>query len=183
MLDASISPDIAVCSQAFDEPSRCLFDGAAYEELADVGPWLIELRRYGDAFDWFVGDGWGKNWGIVIQTRLPLARLKTHLKKFIKVEDDDDGQTYFFKFYRPEHLKNFLPEFDPDQQQRFMQGIDAVLAEQTRAPQMLERYAMDPRTGIVMATHDLVATRMPLRIQPPDPAEVELLLAALGNAE
>lgn len=182
LLDASISPDISICAEAFPETARCLFDGAAFEELAEVGPWLIELKRFGDAFDWFVDDGWGNNWGIVIQTRLPMAKLKTHLKKFIKVQDED-GETYFFKFYRPQHLNVYLPDFDTDQKARFLQGIDAILAERHGERTELLRHVLHPEKGFGTTSHDLVEMGLPLRIQPPSEDDVEALLAQAAEME
>ena len=88
LLDASQSADIPICLEGFSDPARCLFDGAAYDDMAEVAPWLVELTRYSDAWDWFVEEGYGQNWGILIHSRLELPRLKTHLKKFLKIEDE-----------------------------------------------------------------------------------------------
>ena len=176
LLDASRSPDIPVLAEAFAEEARCLFDGQAFDDLGDVGPWLIELRRHGNAFDWFVEDGWGNDWGIVIQTRLTLARLKVHLKKFIRVEDEA-GEVYFFKFYRPRHLNTYLPLFDADQLARFMGPIRAIHAEREGDATILLRHRLEEDGALSTAPADLIANGMPLRIQPPDPAEVEALLA------
>lgn len=128
LLDASQSPDIPICLEGFSDPARCLFDGAAYEDMAEVAPWLVELTRYSDAWDWFVEEGYGQNWGILIHSRLELPRLKTHLKKFLKIEDED-GERYFFKYYRPEHFNRYAPGFDDAQRAAFWRGIEAVCAE------------------------------------------------------
>ena len=178
LLDGSINPDIAICAANFDEPARCLFAGAAGEELGDVGPWLVELKRYGGAWDWYVEDGWGNNWGILIHTRMTLAKLKTHLKKFIKVEDED-GETFFFKYYRPEHLNTFLPEFDPDQQARFFKDIAAFFGEQHGTPETILRHRLVEGEGLVTRKADLVQVGLPLRPQPPSDEEVDAILADL----
>ena len=176
LLDASISPDIPICVEAFPETARCLFDGAAFEELADVGPWLVELRRYGDAWDWFVADGYGQNWGIILQSRLPLMKLKTQLKKFIKIADEE-GNTYFFKYYRPQHLNAYLPGFDQDQRTSFLRGIDAIWAETHQSPETLLHYSLAPDGSLITQSNDLVATGMPLRIQPPSEEDMNIWLA------
>lgn len=175
LLDASISPDIPICVEAFPEQARCLFDGAAFEDLAEVGPWLVELRRYGSAWDWYVADGYGHNWGIIVHTRLPLMKLKTQLKKFIKIQDEE-GQTYFFKFYRPQHLNAYLPSFDDDQRSRFLRGVDAMWAETHGAPEQLLSYALDGSGQLTTQAHNLVETGMPMRIQPPTPEEADAIL-------
>ena len=177
LLDASASPDIAVCIEAFDSPARCLFDGAAFEELAEVGPWLVELRRYADAWDWFVEDGYGNNWGIIIFSRLELMRLKVQMKKFIKIEDED-GATHFFKFYRPRHFNTYIPAFDPAQMTSFARGVTGFMAEDGIDRHTLRRHV--PKDGVLQTDLiDLVALGEPRRIQPPSPDEAQALIASV----
>lgn len=128
LIDAACSPDIHVTLDAFPEHARCLFDGEVGGDLAEVGPWLAELRPYGDLWDWFVDECWGRNRGVIIHSRLEFHRLKAHLKKFLMVERED-GEKNFFKYYRPRHLNTFLPLFDLGQRQKFMRGIDAWFTE------------------------------------------------------
>lgn len=181
LLDASCSPDIAICAEAFPESARCLFDGQALDDMGDVGPWLIELRRFGDAWDWFVEDGYGQNWGVVIHARVPMARLKTHLKKFLKVETED-GEAYFFKFYRPEHFNTYIPVLDPPQRERFMQVIETVFAETPGAPDTLLRHDRGRDGGMITKPQDLQAIGMPLRIMPASPDDAAVLLAKVADA-
>lgn len=176
LLDASASPDIAICAEGFSEPARCLFDGQAFEDLGDAGPWLIELRRYGDAWDWFVEDGYGQNWGIILHSRLAMMRLKTHLKKFLEVEDED-GEVFFFKYYRPEHFNTYIPVLDFEQRAKIMQGFEAVFAEQTGDANILLRHVRGRQEGMLTTPQDLQKIGMPLRIQPADPAAAAAILA------
>lgn len=179
LLDASIDPDIAVCIEAFDSPSRCLFDGAAFEELSDVGPWLVELKRYADAWDWFVEDGYGNNWGIIIHSRLELMRLKVQMKKFIKIEDED-GETHFFKFYRPQHFNTYVPAFNDDQLTSFARGIRTFFAEVEDQQNVLMRHVAT--NGRLQSHHiDVVALGEPLLITPPSPEDAAALIAKAMN--
>lgn len=136
LLDASQSPDIPICLEGFSDLVRCLFDGAAYEDMAEVAPWLVELTRYSDAWDWFAEDGYGQNWGILIHARLELPRLKTHLKKFLKIKDEDCER------YRPEHFNRYAPGFDGVQRSAFWRGIEAVYAESKGYMTMLLRHRL-----------------------------------------
>lgn len=128
LLDASCDPLIATTLDAFPDPTRCLFDGALGEDLREVAPWLAEPARYGRLWDWYVEEGWGRNWGVILLTAAPLPRMKAHLKKFLMVERDS-GARNFFKFYRPAHLNAYLPAFEDPQRARFMRGIHAWIAE------------------------------------------------------
>lgn len=177
LVDASCDPLIPIHADSFNEETRCLFDGKAFEDLAEVAPWLISLQRYGGAWDWFVDEGWGNNWGIVVLSRLPLPKLKSHFKKFIKAEDEN-GEVYFFKFYRPEHLNTYLPVFDADQRARFLRGIDGVLTEiDGGAGALVQRVAPDATLDSV--TVDLVTMGTPLLPQPPSEEEVEAYVAEM----
>ncbi|MCK0122692.1 DUF4123 domain-containing protein [Loktanella sp. F6476L] len=176
MLDASVDPDIAVCLQAFDSPARCLFDGAAFEELSEVGPWVVEITRYSDAWDWFVEDGFGNSWGIVIHSRLELMRLKVQMKKFIKITDDT-GETYFFKFYRPEHFNTYIPAFDAAQLTKFTKGVETFFAEKNDDPKIL--MAHQPVDDQLLTKEvDLFAVGEPLLIKPPSPEEAQAWIDA-----
>lgn len=145
LLDASRSPDIHVYLDAFPDPAVCLFGGNLGEDTGAVAPWLAAPSRYGDMFDWFAEDGWGHDWGVLIQSRLPMPRLKAHLKKFLMVQLES-GQRHFFKFYRPRHLASFLPLFEPANLAHFMRGIDGYLSEMPNNPDMALIHRLD-QTG------------------------------------
>ena len=163
LLDASQSADIAICLEGFSDPARCLFDGAAYEDMAEAAPWLVELTRYCDAWDWFVEDGYGQNWGILIHSRLELPRLKTHLKKFLKIEDED-GERYFFKYYRPAHFNRYAPGFDDILRAAFWRGIEAVYAERKTEASLLLRHGLDVHGKYQCQQVDVMAIGKPLLI-------------------
>ena len=163
LLDASQSPDIPILLEGFSDPARCLFDGAAYEDMAEAAPWLVELTRHSDAWDWFVEEGYGRNWGILIHSRLELPRLKTHLKKFLKIEDED-GERYFFKYYRPEHFNRYAPGFDDVQRAAFWRGIEAVYAESKSDATVLMRHGLNTGDRHENRPLDVVEAGRPLLI-------------------
>lgn len=154
LLDASSSPEIHVYLDAFPDPATCLFGGELGENAGEVAPWLAAPSRYGDMFDWFAEEGWGKNWGVLIQSRLPMAKLKTHLKKFLMVELES-GEKNFFKFYRPRHLATFMPLLEGADLQRFMKGIDAYLIETPNDAMQAVRYSMNEDGALLTRREDL----------------------------
>lgn len=182
LLDASQSSDIPVCLEGFNDPACCLFDGEAGDELGEVAPWLVEITRYSDAWDWFVEDGYGNNWGIIVHSRLGLFRLKTQLKKFLEIEDED-GEIYFFKYYRPEHLNAYLPIFDEQQRLSFMKGVEAIYAEYRADTNMLVRHMLKDDKSLSSGQANIFETGDPYRIQPASPDEAEQWIkAAQENA-
>ena len=180
LLDASQSSDIPICLEGFSNPARCLFDGEAFEDLAEVAPWLVELTRYSDVWDWFVEDGYGNNWGILIHSRLELPRLKTQLKKYLKI-DDGEGDVYYFKYYRPEHLNTYLPQFRGDELVRFMKGIEAFYTEDQEDTHKLWQHRLNEEDKLKRGTADLIKTGDPLRIQPASPEDADALIKAVKD--
>lgn len=153
LLDAAADPAISVYLDAFPEPARCLFDGAVADDLAEVGPWLAEPTRHGDLWDWFLAEGWGRNWGVIARSTLPAPRLKQHLKKFLRVEREN-GERNYFKFYRPQHLAAYLPGFDGIQTAQFMRGIDAWIVE-ADGGRAVRRLALDDHGALWQGTDRL----------------------------
>lgn len=176
LLDASQSADIPICLEGFSNPARCLFDGAAYEDMAEVAPWLVELTRYSDVWDWFVEEGFGRNWGILIHSRLELPRLKTHLKKFLKIEDED-GERYFFKYYRPEHFNRYVPSFDDAQSAAFWRGIEAVYAESKGDATVLMRHGLNTGGQHESGALGVLEAGRPLLIRTADLSDNPTILA------
>lgn len=155
LLDAAASPEIATYAEAFPEPARCLFDGAAYDDLAEVAPWLIQIEPFGDVLDWYLDKGWGQNWGVFVQTALPLARLKTRLKSHLFVSSEQDGKM-FFKFYRPRSLRDYLPAFEPEQLKNFFFKLETYVIEGTEVNEAI-RLACDAEGALSRDLVDLQA--------------------------
>jgi hypothetical protein len=83
LLDAAADPSIHVHLSAFPEPARCLFDGETGEALCDVGPWLAEPARHGDLWDWFLQEGWGNDWGVVVRIRTKHLKVRSPQVDFL----------------------------------------------------------------------------------------------------
>lgn len=95
-----------------DMASRCLFRGSAYHELADVAPWLVQLKS---------GDGlarklftaadppqglWNLEAAVFFRSPITFDRLWAHLRRFTRLRDDD-GSWFYFRFWEPEVLRCF----------------------------------------------------------------------------
>lgn len=142
LLDGAQDPSIHIYLQGFPEPARCLFDGEPGEDLAEVAPWLVELSEHGQALDWIAREGVGNDWGIFILSKMTLPRLKARLKQVLKVETDD-GKSYYFKYYRPRHLNDYLPIMEGDQLRQMFAGAEAFLAEDRYEPGLMFVHRLD----------------------------------------
>ena len=85
--------------------------------------------------------------------------------------------TYFFKYYRPQHLNTYLPTFDETQRSSFLRGITAIFAETHGDYKLLQRHKLRSDGSLQSRHVDLIEAGMPLRIQPPSEEDVALLLA------
>ncbi|MFD1796746.1 DUF4123 domain-containing protein [Paracoccus aurantiacus] len=83
---------------------RCLFKGAAYDELKNVAPWIVRLEE-GNAFtrNLFTRSDahwhhWDKEPGICVRSRGTLDDMWKHFRKFTRVQDED-GNWLYWRFW------------------------------------------------------------------------------------
>jgi len=96
---------------------ECLFQGAAVGDLADVAPYLVELRE-GETFtrnlftqsdaDWHL---WEDEVGIFIRSYATLDVLRAHLRKYTRIQDLT-GKWFFFRFWEGAYLDEVLRSSD-----------------------------------------------------------------------
>lgn len=113
LLDAAKITHLPEMLGASDLEHRCLFKGAAYEELKDVAPWLVRLEEGNDftrnlftagSAPWHL---WEHEAGVYIRSRASLEELWKHFRKFTKVRDLDD-KWFYFRFWEPETTSWYL---------------------------------------------------------------------------
>ncbi len=104
LVDAAKITNAVQLIEASDLPYRCLFTGDAFDELADVAPWLIELQD-GNAFArqlFLSGDAqwclWGKAPLIFFRSRGTLKDVWQHLRKFTNIKMQN-GISVYLRFW------------------------------------------------------------------------------------
>ncbi|MGA1874896.1 MAG: DUF4123 domain-containing protein [bacterium] len=86
----------------------CLYRGAPARELADVAPYLIKLKKKDSFTDWLLKNGWGKSWGIFLESPAPFQDLRRHFRRFLMVYDEG-GTPLYFRYYDPRVFRVYLP--------------------------------------------------------------------------
>jgi hypothetical protein len=86
----------------------CLYHGEKSIELATVAPYLVLLERENPFTDWLLNQGWGKSWGIFLNTSETLEKLQRHFRQFLMVYTED-GKLLYFRFYDPRVFRVYLP--------------------------------------------------------------------------
>ena len=118
ILDAAKVVNFAEMLEASGLEYRCLFKGAAEEELRNVAPYLVRLEE-GNKFtrslfsknpdrevSWFM---WDKEPGIYMRSRGSLEDMWKHFRKLTRVQDEN-GKWYYFRFWEPLLLITYLEE-------------------------------------------------------------------------
>ncbi|MBS0123538.1 DUF4123 domain-containing protein [Thetidibacter halocola] len=143
LVDASRSPATRFVIETMTDHALCLFDGEAFDDLAEVAPWLVPLTldARDDVYDWFMAEGYGNDWGVFVLAGAEARKVKTTLKRSLKVVDEDGNELYF-KYYRPSVFNTYLPAMEPDQASFILRGIEQVWAEDPDDPARLRRYAI-----------------------------------------
>jgi len=102
--DEAIYPKLMVS----DVDEICLYHGTQADALAEVAPYLVRLRRKDSFFEWLLNNGWGKSWGIFIESPADIDEIKEHFQKLITVYDQYE-EPLFFRYYDPRVLRIYLP--------------------------------------------------------------------------
>ena len=132
LLDAARSPKIYEYVTALSSGCTCLYAGESKDRLADVAPYLIQVDPMGDVFQWFVSEGWGDSWGLIVTSAAPLEDLYKHFRKFLIVEDEE-GKRLYFRFYDPRVIGVFLKTCTPEETQEFFGPISRFIFERSNA--------------------------------------------------
>lgn len=106
VLDAAKVANLPELLEASGLKHRCLFIGTAFDDMKDVGPWIVQLEEdnnftrnlftRSDA-PWHL---WDKQPGIYVRSPETLEDLWRHFRKFTRVRDQH-GAWLYFRFWEP----------------------------------------------------------------------------------
>lgn len=106
----------------------CLYTGKSRDDLGGVAPYIFDLAQQGDLRNWFGEKGWGRAWGILIGCKAGFEECREHFRKFLLARTED-GEEFYFRFYDPRVLKNFLPSCDQLQLLEFFGPVSYFIVE------------------------------------------------------
>lgn len=105
-----------------------LFSGRSEKDLADVAPYIFSYHPESDFANWYMKEGWGKGWGIMVRSLAPVEDLHAHCRRFL-LSKDENKQEIYFRFYDPRVLSIFLPTCSSEQLRDFFGPIDYFMIE------------------------------------------------------
>lgn len=129
VLDGASVPDLL--DQLYgDEPPEfvCLYRGELEPDLAEVAPYLVQLKAGSPFTEWLLGNCWGNHWGIFAASTEDIDVIRRHFRNFLMVKDPEGKQLYF-RYYDPRVLRIYLPTCNPDEVQSIFGPVHAYLME------------------------------------------------------
>jgi pSer/pThr/pTyr-binding forkhead associated (FHA) protein len=129
VLDAARSERILEVLRESAEPYRSLYEGLPAEGLAHVAPYLVGLPKGARLLERLVREGWGKRWGIYLTSKRPFKEVRTHLRRFLMVENEETRERMYFRFYDPPALLTFLRSCSARQRAEVFDDVECFRAE------------------------------------------------------
>ncbi len=106
----------------------CLYRGELEPDMAECAPYLVSLEPDSPFARWAIDTGFGKHWGIFMQSRAGLPELLQHFRKHAMVYDEEN-QPLLFRYYDPRVLCVFFDIGDAEQLAEFFGPVEAFFAE------------------------------------------------------
>jgi hypothetical protein len=128
VLDAAREDRLPAFLQAYGVEHVSLYEGESGDELKDVAPYVALLPKGSQLWQSLMNEGWGKSWGIYFNSDAELSEVRDHLRRLLKVKDED-GRLFYFRFYDPRVLRVFIPTCTPKEKKDFFGPISRFIVE------------------------------------------------------
>ncbi len=128
VLDAARDDRILSLLREHVDPYRCLYEGPEAETMADAAPYLVRFRSDSRLLERVVAEGWGRRWGVWLLSNKRLRDVRTHLRRFLMVQDES-GEQLYFRYYDPAVLRSFLADITPRQKSLLFADVDSWMVD------------------------------------------------------
>ena len=127
-------------------PATCLFQGQALDDMGDVAPWLVQLDRNAPLLQALFssdpkrrhpGALWDTAPGICIAAPFDLARMRAHLRRFVRVRDET-GHWFYLRFWQPEVALDLAHCLSPDNARSLFGGLRVVILDQSHVLHVID---------------------------------------------
>jgi hypothetical protein len=138
LFDGAQDPRIAHWIRTGDSAWGCLYRGQIPSELVEVAPYLLKLDSRSATVRKLFEHGAGRNWAVFLASAAPLADLRQHFRRYLRVSSEDKKRTMLFRFYDPRVLRLYLPTCTPRERSAFFGPVDAFFLEKDGGFEVLE---------------------------------------------
>ena len=128
ILDGASVPELRMKLWEHGPQHACLFRGDLEPDMAEVAPYLVELKADSDFCAWLLAEGWGRHWGIFAFSAADLLTMRGHFSALTDVYGPD-GAPMIFRYYDPRVLRVFLPTCLAGELDEMFGPASALLAE------------------------------------------------------
>jgi hypothetical protein len=138
LFDGAQDPRIAQWIRTGDVPWGCLYRGQIPPELVEVAPYIVKLDSRSATVRKLSEHGVGRNWAVFLSSASPLAEIRTHFRRYLRVASEDRKRTMLFRFYDPRVLRLYLPTCTPRERAAFFGPVEAFFLETAEGFEVLE---------------------------------------------
>jgi hypothetical protein len=142
ILDSALIDNEVLNSQKLNSSFNSLIWNKSEQSLSSVAPYLFSFDPKTEFGKWYLQNGWGNSWGVLVYSNIDLKALVKHFRHFLMVKKEN-GEHLYFRFYDPRVLRVFLPTCDERQLNDFFGPVDYFICEDE-----------DPALGLVFSLHD-----------------------------
>ncbi|MBJ6761807.1 DUF4123 domain-containing protein [Myxococcaceae bacterium JPH2] len=153
ILDAARDPAILPFVAGKGVRHECLYEGPVPRELLEVAPYLVPLQRESPFTRELLERAWGNSWGLFLMTSEDLPTVRRHLRRFLKVKDEQ-GRRLYFRYYDPRVMRVYLPTCNEDERQFVFGPLHAWGMESQEGTALL-RYSLGDNSEMHAQTEQL----------------------------
>ncbi len=128
VLDGATVPDLLLKFDEMRPPYICLYRGELAPDLAEVAPYLIDLKIDTPFTNWVLKECRGRHWGIFAHSVYSITSIRKHFRSFLTVYDEA-GNPMLFRYYDPRVLTKYLPTCDAAELKILFGRVNAYFAE------------------------------------------------------
>jgi len=177
LLDAARMSGLINEARTRNPANDSLYRGTRDEGLSAVAPYLFRFSAGQTFANWYLKQGWGRSWGVLMKSGRSLEDLAKHFRSFLLVKTET-GQNLYFRFYDPRVIRVFLPTCDTTQLREFFGPVDYFLVED-EDPAFVLRFWQE--NGVLrtqrLGVADIISST-PEVAPLPDPTEEEMAAAS-----
>lgn len=159
VLDAARSERVVTLLDEAVDDSRSLYEGPQGDALADCAPHLVRFEPGSGLLRRVVEEGFGLGWGVFLTSPEPLRVVRRHLRRFLMVRAEPTLERYYFRFYDPRVLRDFLPIATARQRGNLFGPFTAESGELGASPCAIEAFHFEGEDGALVT--DAFANRRP----------------------
>lgn len=137
VLDGARDELVHAWVQASYLENHCLYAGELPAELIVTAPWLVRLEPGNRWTTKILARAWSNSWGVFLRTETTAARLRSHLRRFLRVRDES-GRILLFRYYDPRVLRVYLPTCNSNELNTLFGPVQTWVAEDETGSSAIE---------------------------------------------